>query len=679
MYHQGSWHSEGPRYRRHVSRWDRRADLVRFIGFIGVLVLLLTSAAPAAAAERPSRPSTNSGELAAVIDELAPDQLADNEIPGAVVTVVDDGETVFSRGYGTADPTGEESMDSESTRLYAASEAKLFTAVAALQLVDQGKLELDRDVNDYLKDLEVPDAYPGRPITLRHLLTYTSGFDYDVYGWSQWEAGELPSLEEFAGLVMPDRIRPPGELTAYNNFDFVLAGRLIEIASGQSYENYIAEHVFAPAEMEHSSVGSVSSNDSKSLAPATDGYRPTEDGQETTGGRHSPATPTGADVVTTSSDMGRFMNALLDEDAPLGEGIAEELEDVQFSVDSDLPGVGFAFERRSINGHPVVTKDGDLPGVHHNLAIVPDDGIGIHVAYNGDGVDGSAFWAGKQLVRTVLDEKYPAEHSAESDSAAADSGGDHATDGDTAAADFAGSYEPARTSQSTFARVSTLTAPVTVEAKGSGELVTSGLSDDPAQSSQTWTQIGSNRFTLDGGDQSLAFTTEGNMVTSQMPSNSFEPLPWYQLPLLHLIALGIAAAGLLAVLIAFPIRAVVGKVTKAERRDGAGGRAARLIAWLAAASLAMFSVAFAIVSADANKLAELPLTGSPALSFALNTMSVMAVLTLAMLALAICAWFRHWWSIAGRVGYSLLTLAAVVIVVIAIHYRLIGVPFAIPI
>src|SRR5699024_3208715 len=145
---------------------------------------------------------------------------------------------------------------------------------------------------------------------LRHLLTYTSGFDYDVYGWSQWRAGELPTLEEFAGLAMPDRVRPPGELTAYNNFDFVLAGRLIEIASGQDYEDYIAEHVFAPAGMDDSSAGSASA---RSLPPPTKGFRPTDEGQETTGGHLSPAVPTGADVATTSSDMGRFMNALLDE------------------------------------------------------------------------------------------------------------------------------------------------------------------------------------------------------------------------------------------------------------------------------------------------------------------------------------------------------------------------------
>lgn len=681
VYHQ-KWRCEGPKPSGLPSCHDRGALLRRLLGFIGVLAFALTAAAPAAAVGRPSRPPPNGDELASAIDGLVPEQLAANEIPGAVVTVVADGETVFSRGYGTADPSGEKAMDPESTRLYTASEAKLFTAVAALQLVEQGELDLDTDVNDYLETVRVPETYPGRPITLRHLLTYTSGFDYDVYGWSQWRVGELPTLEEFIGFAMPERVRAPGQLTAYNNFDFVLAGRLIEMASGQDYEDYIAEHVFAPADMDDSSAGSASTSDTGTLPPPADGFRPTADGQETTGGHLSPAVPTGADVATTSSDMGRFMTALLDEDAPLGEGLAAQLEDAQFSVDSTMAGVGFAFERRSIGGRTVVTKDGDLPGVHHNLAIVPDAGLGIHVAYNGDGVDGSAFWAGKQLVRTVLDQQHPAGDSAAGGSAAAGSdihpdsrGGSKGKD----ASDFAGSFEPARTSESTFARVSTLTAPVTVEAKGPRQLVTSGLSDDPSQSTQTWAQVGPNRFTLDGGDQTLAFTAEGNMVTSQMPSNSFEPLPWYETPLLHLVLLGAAAAGLLAVLIASPVRAAVGKMKGSRERDTAGARSARLIAWLTSVSLAMFATAFAIVSADSNRLAELPLTGSPTLSFALNTMSVMAALTLAMLIFAVCSWFRRWWGLAGRAGYSLLTLAAVVIVTISIHYRLIGVPLTVPI
>lgn len=80
-----------------------------------------------------------------------------------------------------------------------------------------------------------------------------------------------------------------------------------------------------------------------------------------------------------------------------------------------------------------------------------------------------------------------------------------------------------------------------------GAVVTVVDADDPEQSSQTWTQIGSNRFTLDDGDQALAFTTEGNMVTSQTASNSFEPLPWYETPLRHLLvdpsALGSAGGG----------------------------------------------------------------------------------------------------------------------------------------
>lgn len=629
-----------------------------------------------ASAEETSRPAPSGSDLASVIDKTVPKQLADNEIPGAAVTVVADGETVFSSGYGDADPPTDQPMRAESTRLYAASEAKLFTATAALQLVERGKLDLDRDVNDYLETTHVPEAFPDRPVTLRHLLTYTSGFDYSVYGWSRWQAGELPTLEEFTDIAMPERVRPPGELPAYNNFDFVLAGRLIEIVSGQDFDDYIEENVFAPAAMDDSTVRPPEAVDADALPIAVGGNRPTGQGQESTGGHVSPATPTGANVATTSADMGRFMNALMDESSPLGSGVADELEDAQFSVDPELPGVGFAFERRSITGHNVVTKDGDLPGVHHNLAMLPEESVGIHVEYNGDGVDGSAFWAGKQLVRTIIDAMYPGEGSADANAAADPP--EKNTGPDVSA--FAGSYEAARTSRSEFARVATLTSPVTVEAGSQpGVLSTSGLSDDPAETEQTWKQTSPRHFELDDGDETLVFTSKGDMVTSQMPSNSFSPLPWYQSPSLHLAAVGLATAALLVGVVAFPVRAVLGRFQAERETDSGGARSARAIAWLAGVSVAIFAAAFAIVSADSNRLAEIPLTGDPVLSFALNTMTVTAALTIAMVIFSVWAWVRGWWGPVGRISYTLLTLAAVFLVAISVHYRLIGLPFSVPI
>ena len=211
----------------------RRWRLAPLIG--GFIVLLIVGAPTVALAEEQPQTPADLSDVETLIDEMVPRQLEDGDIPGAVVTVVADGKTVYSQGYGDADPKTGEPMDAQSTGIYTASEAKLLTATAAFQLVESGKLDLDTDINDYLDSVDIPNTYPGQPITLRDLLTYTSGFDYDVYGWSQWSEDELPTLEEFAVKTLPPRVRPPRELIAYNNFDFVLTGRLIEIASGQDY------------------------------------------------------------------------------------------------------------------------------------------------------------------------------------------------------------------------------------------------------------------------------------------------------------------------------------------------------------------------------------------------------------------------------------------------------------
>ncbi|WP_147917555.1 serine hydrolase domain-containing protein [Ruania zhangjianzhongii] len=408
-----------------------------------------------AAASPPETSTPDLRDVGAVVDQVLPDQLADGDIPGAVVTVVAGGETVFSSGYGVADPATGAPMDPATTGLYTASEGKLFTATAVMQLVEEGTLDLRADVNEYL-DTPIPDTYPGRPVTLEHLLTFTSGFDYDIYGWSQWEYSELPTLAEFATEVRPDRVRPPGELVAYNNFDYVLAGRIVEIASGQSYADYLAEHVFAPAGM--SSTTAQQPHPAELQARTSPGYRPADGRQEPAGGQVSPATPAGTDTLTTAADMGRFMIAQLRADSPLGTEATGEMQAEQFRADPEVPGMGYAFEQRPMNGQQVITKDGDQPGTHHNLALLPEHDIGIHVAYNGDGSNGAAFWGGKELVRAILDAYFPTD-------------GQDTADAASAGADvepLAGSYRAARTSQGTFTTVTSLTGPVTVEATRPG-------------------------------------------------------------------------------------------------------------------------------------------------------------------------------------------------------------------
>src|SRR5205807_9027263 len=109
------------------------------------------------------------------LDALIPSQLQNRNIPGAVVSVVKDGQVLFAKGYGYADFDAKKPVLADQTLFRPGSISKLFTATAVMQLVEQGKLDLDRDVNEYL-DFAIPKTYP-EPVTLRRLLTHTAGFE----------------------------------------------------------------------------------------------------------------------------------------------------------------------------------------------------------------------------------------------------------------------------------------------------------------------------------------------------------------------------------------------------------------------------------------------------------------------------------------------------------------------
>lgn len=497
-------------------------------------------------------------------------------------------------------------------------------------------------------------------MTVRDLLTFTSGFDYDIYGWSQWDYDDMPSLREFTERMMPERVREPGEYVAYNNYDYVLAGHLVEIASGRSYDEYVAEHVFEPLGMDHTTAAQPHPESvEKNLAT---GYRPDGDSQIETAGQDSPVTPAGGDTVTSSPDMASFMTAQLDNDERLGTDVAERMQKQQFTADKRLPGMGFGFEQRTHNGHRMVLKDGDLPGAHHNMALLPEADLGVHVYYNGDGLNGSAFWNGKELVNKVVDSVLPPSKSGKPENI----GGD--------VSEYAGQYEALRTSRHSFARVSTLTAPVTVEATGDGELTTTGLSENPGTSQQQWAQIEPGLFAEADGDEKLAFDEQGKLISSEIPVTAYEPLGGANSPMLHLVTLGLTVLILLAGLLWFPILALVRRLRGRERHP-VGAYIARIVAWTISLGLTMFAAGFAIVSSDPNRLMQLPLTGDLVLSIALNSVTVIGVLGIAAIIATTAAWARGWWTLKGRVSYTVMTVATLGFLWVAITYNLIGLPY----
>ena len=119
-----------------------------------------------------------------------------------------------------------------------------------MQLVEQGKLDLDRDVNEYL-DFAIPKTY-AEPVTLRRLLTHTAGFEETLKNLFVPSAREMRPLRDYLVAAMPARIFPPGKVPSYSNYGLTLAGYIVERVSGEPFEKYIAAHILDPLRMEHS-------------------------------------------------------------------------------------------------------------------------------------------------------------------------------------------------------------------------------------------------------------------------------------------------------------------------------------------------------------------------------------------------------------------------------------------
>src|SRR5919205_3849970 len=148
---------------------------------------------------------TEPTELEAFLDDLLARQLAERHIPGASLAVVKDGRLFFAKGYGYANLEQHTPVVADQTLLRAGSVAKLFTWTAIMQLVEQGKLDLNADVNTYLADFKIPATYPA-PITLAHLLTHTAGFEDRQLGISVSRVADLVPLGTYLARKMPARV-----------------------------------------------------------------------------------------------------------------------------------------------------------------------------------------------------------------------------------------------------------------------------------------------------------------------------------------------------------------------------------------------------------------------------------------------------------------------------------------
>lgn len=184
----------------------------------------------------------------AAIDAYVTEQMNNLGIPGMALGIVQDGQIVHLQGFGVADSSGR--AVTPQTPFYIGSLTKSFTALSVMQLVEAGKIDLDAPVQTYLPWFELADKEASAKITVRNLLNHTTGISGK--DGSRDVTSQQGLEEEVRGLTTIQLAQPVGKTYQYSNVNYNIAGLIVEKVSGQSYADYVTEHIFEPLDMHHS-------------------------------------------------------------------------------------------------------------------------------------------------------------------------------------------------------------------------------------------------------------------------------------------------------------------------------------------------------------------------------------------------------------------------------------------
>lgn len=298
-----------------------------------------------------------------------------------MVAALVQGDSVQLDGYGLPRLGHPDTVDATQTLFDVGSVTKLLTAIAVLQQVEQGRLDLEADVNTYLTAFQVPTAY-GSPLTLRHLLTHTAGFDDKNIGYVARTEAESETLEAYLAHELPPRVMPPGQILSYSNHGYGLAGYLVEVVTGQPFADYLAAHILEPLGMTRSTLVAPVP-EAFAAARATGYVYNFRTGQFEAAPEAYRKLPPAGGFSTTGADMARLMQALLHGGGPiLPPASTARLFEQQFTHDPLLPGYTFALWERPVDTLQTFEIRGAFPGFSAGMVLVPSRQAGLFVATN---------------------------------------------------------------------------------------------------------------------------------------------------------------------------------------------------------------------------------------------------------------------------------------------------------
>jgi len=345
------------------------------VKFRGLMIIFLLLAALAGIFARAA--SQASGPDYAAMDEYARAQMTAANVPGLALGIVHNGEVVHVAGFGRAGPSG--TPVTSQTPFIIGSVSKGFTALAIMQLVDAGKVELDTPVQTYLPWFTLADPDAAAQITIRMLLNQNSGLGYNDGTRPLWDQpGEYTLEARIQQLAELQPRRTPGTDFEYSNYNYMILGMVVEAVSGQPYGAYIQENIFVPLNMQNSATSLVGGR----LSGMADAYRwwfgfpvPVDAPYP------ADAIPAGF-VIASAEDMAKYL-------AFQQTGQPEILSANGLSAmhENCIPSGGgneycFGWVRGEFGGVQALFHEGAAEGYYSVVVIEPDSSYGVVVLSN---------------------------------------------------------------------------------------------------------------------------------------------------------------------------------------------------------------------------------------------------------------------------------------------------------
>jgi CubicO group peptidase (beta-lactamase class C family) len=534
-----------------------------------------------------------------------------------------------------------------------------------MQQVEAGRLELDRDVNDYL-DFRIPPR-DGQPVTLRNLMTHTPGFEEAIKRLVTDRPERLASPEEYLKAWVPARIYAPGEVPAYSNYGVTLAGYIVERVSGERYDDYVDRHVFAPLGMTSSTTRQVLPEDFRArmsrgyLLGSGPAYPFEMFGVSPAGG-----------ATTTVADTAKFMIAWLEEGELAGRRIlaadtVRQALGTRLAVVPPLNGMMLGFFEQGYGGRRIVGHGGDSQYFHSTLSLYPDEGVGVYLVVNSTGRNGAAGTLRARLMSEFAD-RYLPEKPVEGAVPAA-TAAEHARL-------MAGTYMSSRGQTSNFFSALGFLSQLKLTVDADGGLLVPALQDVNGEPMK-WREVSPFVWQQVGGKERLAARVEGGRVAlfsvdSVSPFLVMLPAPWWKSSAIFMPLLAGAIAVLCVALLAWPATALLRRHYHLwPAHAGPPGRPWRLSRIAACGALAAMAAWMAVFAQlNGNIFAFSPAFDAGFVVLKLATAIFCGGGLAAALWDASRCWFQRRW--AAKAGSLLLVLAFATLAWLAVVLKLAG-------